>query len=220
MFSTEEIIFLVPLVFIGLAAIISTKAFFLNAPFPYKLFSTVCIITFLVELAGHCLKNDETPNYWLYNSYNYLVYMLLARVYSNHLSSDAVKITIQFFYLIFTAFFICNTIFIQGLFPLQTLTIVLGGGFIFFLAGSYFWELLVSPDNEKITRDPFFWFSFGLIVYFGGTVPFLGMFNYLQDNFFEFTVFYLMYFSNGFSIFLSLHIIIGFLCRRNFQKLS
>jgi hypothetical protein len=96
--------------------------------------------------------------------------------------------------------------------------VVVGGSFVMILALAYFWELLVSTENESITRDPFFWFSFGLIVFYGGTIPFMGMLNYLSERFYDFTVLYQLYIFNGFIIFLNSLILVGFLCRKTFQK--
>ena len=78
--------------------------------------------------------------------------------------------------------------------------------------------MVVSPDNDKVTRDPFFWVSFALVVYFGCTVPFYGMFNYLETYHYEFTVFYHTYISNTFSIVLNVLIMTAFLCRKRFPK--
>ncbi|MBX2957749.1 MAG: hypothetical protein KF846_16410 [Cyclobacteriaceae bacterium] len=100
----------------------------------------------------------------------------------------------------------------------QTLSYVAGGVFIIFLSGAYFWQLLISSENDKITRDPFFWLSFALIVYFGTKVPFYGMFNYLERDFYDFTVFYHTYISNSFTIFLNVLVSIAFLCRKNYPK--
>lgn len=217
--SLNQFITVLPLFFIGLAAVISTRAFATSLPLPLKMLSRLCLITFAVELAGH-LTRDQNNNFWIYNIFHVFYYIYLANIYYHTLTSENIKMVIPLFYVTFLLFAIFNTLFLQGMHSLQTYTLVLGGSFMIFLAGAYFWELFTSTENESITRDPFFWFSFGYILYFGGTVPFLGMFNYLSNNFYEFTVFYYRNFSNAFSILLSILIMIGFLCRKNFQKSS
>lgn len=227
-----------PLIGIGIAALCSLRAFRPGGTTALRIFSGACLLTFAVELAGHYLRRlgpsdrayhliyGTTPtdeiiqNHWLYNIFTFLYCMILALAFYHQLKGDGVRVIIQFFYVVYTILFLANTLFFQGLTSFQTVLVVTGGAFIMFIAGAYFRELLLSPAHEKITGDPFFWFSFGLIVYFGGTIPFLGMFNLLADKFYDFTVFYQMYFSNGFSIFLSSLIATGFLCRRNYLKLS
>src|SRR3970040_75467 len=228
-----------PLILLGIAAVVSLRAFMPGGTTPLRMFSGACMLTLAVELTGHFLKSlgpsdrayqvfygsdpatgQIISNHWLYNIFNFLYCMILAITFYHQLKDDTIKIIIQFFYVAFTILFLTNTIFFQGIISFQTLLVVTGGGFVMFLSGAYFWDLLMSQEHEKIIHDPFFWFSFGLIVYFGGTIPFLGMFNFLADKFYDFTAFYQMYFSNGFSIFLSSLIITGFLCRKNYLKLS
>ena len=97
--------------------------------------------------------------------------------------------------------------------------VIVGGGiFMIFLVAAYFRQLYLSEETESITRDPWFWFSFGFLIHFGGTVPFLGMLNFLWQHYKVFTSFYYIYFSNSFTLMLNLLIITGFLCRRNYQR--
>jgi hypothetical protein len=214
-----EVLSMVPLFFIASAAIASVRAQITDAPEPLKILSKLWLAMLLVEIAGHFTRKDE-ENYWLYNCFHLLYYPVLANIYSYFISNEKVRASIQVFYWVFVSFFLCNTLFIQGIRPLQTMTLVFGGCFIIFLGGSYFWQLFNSNDNQKITADPFFWLSFGLILYFGGTVPFLGMFNYLKENFFDFAYFYFTYVYNAFAIILNIIIVITFLCKINYPKLS
>jgi hypothetical protein len=218
MWSASKIQSFLPLIFIGLAALISLRAFVTDSV-PLKSLSRLWMVVFVVESIGHFTPEGES-NHWLYNVYHYFFYLSLANIFYHQLNNEKNRIAIRVFYIVFTVFVFCNSLFFQGLSSLQTLTVVVGGSFIMFLAGAYFWQLFISTDNEQITRDPFFWLSFGLIVYFGGTIPFLGMLNYLTRNFYEFTVLYHKYISNAFSIFLNITIIVGFLCRKVYPKLS
>lgn len=174
---------------------------------------------FLVELAGHITGRMKINNHILYNAFNFFFYMALAFTFYYQLKNKILQRLIKIFYVCFTVFVIINSVFIQGIKTFQTLSAVIGGGFIFFMAITYFWQLYISEESERITHDPFFWFSFGLVAYLGGTIPFLGMLNYLWDNFKEFTKFYFIYVSNAFTILLNILVTIGFLCRRNYPKL-
>lgn len=215
--SLSQALSLLPLVFIGSAALISLRAFIYSFSAPLKVFSMVWIIVFTIEIAGHLMSGS---NHWLYNIFYPFLYLSLTYIYQQVLQSAFIQKLIQIFYISFVVFVVINSFLIQGITTLQTLTIAVGGSFITFLAGAYFRQLYKSEDSEKITKDPFFWFSFGFILYFGGTVPFLAMLNYLWQLSEEFTKFYFLYFSNAFSIFLNILISIGFLCRKNYLKSS
>ena len=203
---------MLPLFFIATAALVSLRVHVAVYPPPLRILSSLWIAMFFVELFGHYLR-DRQINHWIYNIFYLIYFPALANVFSHILSNVKVKLSIQFFYVTFIVFVLLNSIFIQGVNTLQTLTFVFGSCFISFLAGSYFWQLLASDDTESILRDSFFWLSFGLILYFGGITPFLGMFNYLVAHHVDFAQFYFVYVSNVFSILLNIIIIISYLCR-------
>jgi hypothetical protein len=202
-----------------MAAVSSLSAFRFQFPLSLKLLCITWVFMFAIELVGHILQSKGIRNHWLYNIFNPLFYILLALIYKRVIASSAVKRIIITFFIVFPLFIVINSLFIQGLGSLQTLTIVIGGSFVVLLSGVYFWQLYQSDSTEKISHDPFFWFSFGFVLYFGGTVPYLGMLNYLWKISQEFTRFYFVYFYNVFSIVLNVLVTIGFLCRRNYPKL-
>ncbi len=216
--NADVLLPLLSLSFIGLAALVSTRALFTNAAAPLKILSRLWLAMFGVEIVGHFTRHEQEENYWLYNCFHFFFYPWLAYIFSHVLENRKIQTAISVFYWVFILFVICNTLFIQGFMAWQTLTHVVGGCFIIFLGGAYFFQLLNSMDNERITTDPFFWVSFGLVLYFGGSVPFLGMFNYVKNNFFDFASFYFTYVYNAFSIILNLIIVRAFLCKMDYPK--
>jgi hypothetical protein len=141
-------------------------------------------------------------------------------LYYLKLNSAAIRSVIKVSAILFTLLIIADTLFIEGLHKLQSLVIVCGSATIIALAGAYFWQLYNSGSNERISRDPWFWFSCAFIVYFGASVPYLGMFNYLWSNYQDFFAIYYFYIYISFTILLHTLIIIGFLCRASYQKSS
>lgn len=201
-------------VMMGLTALVSLRVYFVGAPPAMRMLSQLWTIMFALEVVGYFTREG---NVWIYNLFNFLYFFFLAYIYFQVLERELVRLIIQVFYGGFIVFTLINSLFVQGISVFQTLTYVVGGVFVIYLAGAYFWQMLISPDNEKIVRDPFFWVSFGLIVSLGGSVPFFGMLNYLQENFFDFTVFYHRFIVTGvFSIFLSILVMIAFLCRKSY----
>jgi hypothetical protein len=161
---------------------------------------------------------EVESNVWMYNLWFFFYFFYLARIYFEILEREWLRVIIRVFYGGFIVFVLVNSLFLQGFQQFQTLTYVVGGVFLIFLAGAYFWQMLVSTDNRWITRDPFFWLSFALMVNLGGSVPFWGMFNYLEENFYQVTLLYHRYISNGFIIFLNVLVMIAFLCRKNYPN--
>ena len=206
-----------PLLVVGLAAATSLISFRYNYPPALRKLSVFWVFNFSMDLAGHITKNLGIKNHWIYNIYFWIMYLLLAYLYHEQIRSKFVQTCIRVFYVLFPLLVIIESI-ISGVTRLQTVMLVTGSLFMIFLAAFYFRQLYLSEENEMVNSDPWFWFSFGFILYFGCTVPFLGMFNYLWANYKEFTNFYYVFFCNSFAILLNILIIIGFLCRKSFQK--
>jgi hypothetical protein len=217
------IVKLVTISCIGLAAISTLLAFLFRYPQPLKIFSGLWLSMFCVELVGHYTGSDgEYNNTWIYNIFLPFFYFYLAQVFLKILDDAVVKGIIFGFNYVFIVFVVVNSLFFQQTFSgqLQTHTIVFGGTFIIFLAGVYFWQLYLSPSSDPIRKDPYFWLSLSMILYGAGSVPFLGMYNFLSDRFYEFTQLYFSTIYYGFSITLNVLVIIAFICRIRSLKLS
>ncbi|SFE50723.1 hypothetical protein SAMN05518672_10736 [Chitinophaga sp. CF118] len=215
--DVEQFISTFPLFVVGLAAVVSLISFRDHYPTVLKKMSLLWVINFFIDCAGHITKHLGVKNHWIYNIHYWIMYLALAYLYQRQIQNEYVRRSISWFYVLFSILVVFESI-CFGVTDLQTIIIVAGGVFIIFLSASYFRQLYLSEETERITRDPWFWFSFGFLINFGGTVPFLGMLNYLWERFPQFTHFYYLYFSNSFTIFLNILIIAGFLCRRNYQK--
>lgn len=215
--NVKLLISTIPLLVVGCAAAISLISFRYNYPLALKKLSLFWVFNFCIDLSGHIMKYAGVKNHWLYNIYFWLMYLTLAYLYDRQVKNKYVHRGIRLFYIIFPLLVLAESM-VSGIQTLQTMMLVTGSVSMIFLAAAYFRQLYLSEDNETVTQDPWFWFSFGFILYFGCTVPFLGMLNYLWGHYKEFTNFYYSYFCNSFAILLNLLIITGFLCQRNSQK--
>src|SRR5688572_27482280 len=209
----DQIISRLPIFIVGLAALVSLISFPSGYPLALKQLAVLWIINFVFDLAGHL----TIQNHWIYNIYFWIQYLALAWLYDKQIKNKYIHRSIRWFYFIFPLLIIVETTW-HGIGELQSIIIVTGGIFMIALAAAYFRQMYLSEETEPVTRDPWFWFSFGFLIHFGGTMPFLGMLNYLWQRLPAFTHFYYLYFSNTFTIMLNLLIIAGFLCKRNYQK--
>lgn len=214
-----EIVAFIPLIIIGMTSLVSLRAFLIDAPEPLKKLSRLWLVLFAVEISGLLLKYVAgKPNKWIFNLFYIFFFLYLSSIFSRVLEGNRAQTVIGFFYVAFIAFAMVNTFLIQDVREFHSLTYVVGGIFTIYLSGTYLWQMVISQDNGTATRKPFFWVSFALILYFGGTVPFYGMFNYLERHHYQFTVFYHAYISNTFSILLNVLIMTAFLCRKRYPK--
>lgn len=215
--SVEQFIQVFPLTVVGLAAATSLISFRYDYPVVLKQLSVLWVFNFSADLAGYITRALGLRNLWIYNIDFWVLCIALAWLYRQQIKGARIRTAIRIFCLAFPVLVIINCM-LFGIRDLQTVTLVTGGAFIVFIAADYFRQLYISDDSTRITHDPWFWFSFGFLIHFGGTLPFLGMLNYLWRYYPHFTRFYYLYFSNTFTILLNILIIVGFLCRRNYQK--
>ncbi len=204
----------------GIAALVSLRSFTHDFPFELKALSVLWIILFLLDVTGNIMKEKEIHNHWLYNIFGWLFYLPLAWLYYRRITGPWMRKLIKLFVVVFTLLIIVDSLFLEGVRQLQSLIIVCGGASVIFMATGYMRQLYISESNEKISKDPWFWFSVAFILYFGGSVPYLGMFNYLLEHYRDFAAVYYYFINISFTILLHCLIITGFLCRTNYQKLS
>lgn len=215
-----EIISWLALSVFGAAAIISLRSFINDFPVELKIFSALWVLLFIIDVIGNIMREMNIHNHWLYNIFGWLFYLPLAGLYYRILESAFIRKLVKLFAVIFTLLIIVDSLFIEGVKQLQSIIIVCGGASVTFMAAAYLRQLYISESNEKISRDPWFWFSVALIVYFGASVPYLGMFNYLWEHYEDFAAVYYFYINISFTILLHCLIITGFLCRTNYRKSS
>jgi hypothetical protein len=218
--ALTEIISWLALGVFGAAALISLRSFINNFPAQLKALSILWVALFVIDLGGHVMKEKGIHNHWLYNIFGWLFYLPLALLYLRNIISPTIRKLIKLFIVAFPLLIVIDSAFLEGVRQLQSVIIVCGGAGITFMAAAYMRQLFLSDSNEKISRDPWFWFSFAFIVYFGASVPYLGMFNYLWENYKDFAAVYYFYINMFFTIVLHCLIITGFLCRTNYRKSS
>lgn len=217
--SALEIIRSSALMVFGAAATCSLLSFRYHYPTNLRRLSVLWVALFTLDVYGHILGKIG-PNHWLYNVFSWIWYPSLAYLYYHELEDNLVRKIIRIFLIAFPLFILADCLFIEGITKLQTHVIVFGGAFVVFMATAYFRHLYNSEGTQNITRDPWFWFSFGFIIYFaGGSVPFLGMLNYLTQNDLKFAANYYHYIYLSLTVLLHLLILIGFVCRVNYRKL-
>jgi hypothetical protein len=217
--SISEMVRTIPLVSLAAAVVVSWRSFLYSFPWPLKLFSMMLSFWLIVQGIAHGMAYAGIRNYWVYNIFNPLYFLAIAYIYQQQISSATIRRIIVWFYGLFVLVFLSNTILLQDIASTyQTLIVVIGRSFIIFLAAAYFWQLYNDAGEVKVSQDPFFWFSFGFILHFAATVPFLAMFNYLYGKYPGFTKSYYFYFINSFATLQYFLVIAGYLCRKNFQK--
>jgi hypothetical protein len=216
----RDILPFIPLAVLFIAAVVSLRSFKNNFPYYLKAFSVYWCFVFLVDVTGHILirANITNSNHWLYNTGQMITALFMPWFYFQVIGAGKHKLLLNGLLLVISLALLANTLFLQTLLKLQTNTFAFTGFIVVSLAAVYFWQLSRSEENFVLIRDPLFWINLGLLFYYAATAPFLGMLNYVYNHYPKFTGLYFKIVAYGFSIFLNLCIIIGFLCRNSHQK--
>src|SRR3954465_2117503 len=155
--NIEQFIRVFPITVVGLAAATSLISFRRDYPITLRWLSILWVFNFCADLAGYITRAMDIRNLWIYNINFWVLYMALALLYRQQIISRRIRAAVGIFCILFPLLVIADVI-LFGIDDLQTVIIVAGGAFIVFLAAAYFWQLYISDDNDRITRDPWFWF--------------------------------------------------------------
>lgn len=143
------------------------------------LFTTVCI-----EFSGWWYFSKGVRNYAMYNVFTTLEFVFYALLFYSHLRKTLFKKIVLSFVPVFVVLVILNMIFVQGVNKtFNTYTFLLGSFFVVIFCCFFFYES-VLPDkiDLQLSRQPFFWISSGLLIFYLGSVIINALFEYLRNN--------------------------------------
>ena len=188
-------------------------------PLSYRVLALFILFYVLLDTAGSIMAAFYKMNNLFYYNIVYDIQVIIISYFFYHqLHSHFIKKVILRFLFIFLLFALLNTIWLQGFFTWQTYSYVLGGSFIILLSVAYLWQLYISEETRSIFRDPVFWFSLAWILYFGITVPYFGMLNYLLKNFPSLALKYYLLVIDITDCLRNILLTIGFICIRAAKK--
>lgn len=144
-------------------------------------------LTVIIEIIGSGLAlTSWFPNYRyaIYNIFTTLEFVFYSGVFFSQFRKPSFKKVVLFFIPIYIFLVIINLALIQGFNKtFHTYTFLLGSFFIVIFCCCFFYES-VLPDriDEQLSKQPFFWISSGLLIYYLGSVIINALFDYLTTN--------------------------------------
>lgn len=188
--------------------------------FLYRIFFFQLIPPLLIFILGSVLNyianidNVRPNNQWLYNLYMPVETYFLAWSAYEYFKSKKRTILIFIGYVIFLGVFIAE-LFIKGI------SVFANHGYIAESALLLVIYLLIlynyfTNHNNNWKRSPIVWISIGIVLYFGGAVPYLSLMHFLQDNHPRLNLFLFQFIIEGLANVRYLLLALGFwLIRRN-----
>ncbi|KYG75933.1 hypothetical protein AWW68_08880 [Roseivirga spongicola] len=160
--------------------------FFKKLNKPQVLIFYITLLSGLNHLASKIVRSVATDhnNAWVFHVYVPLIFWLTWRLYKAELEKIFFRGFFNLLLGVCFSFFIVNSLFIQDLKTVPSNGIfVISGVFIMF-GFSYFYSLLKQTQFKSLEKEPVFWFTSGVIMYYSSTILiFLLVFSNLEVSY-------------------------------------
>jgi len=139
----------------------------------------------LIEICAAFFRNlIKYENIMLQYSIIMLIeFLIYAYFFKQVIISKLIKKMISIFMLIFPVFWCISVFFIFKSQDWNSYVFLIGGTFTIVWALIYFYQLLTSLDGMSIRSSGELWIALGIIIFYSCNVPFMGMYNFLRNNY-------------------------------------
>jgi hypothetical protein len=147
------------------------------------LFITVCVETVAWVWSRPEYRNTESK-FLMYNVFFVFEFVCYAVVFYHHFNKLIFRRIAGFFILGIILFGLVNMFFLQGLDKtINNYTLLLGSFFVVLFCCFYFYES-IQPEHidDQLSKQPMFWISSGLLIFYLGSVIITALFDYLRSN--------------------------------------
>jgi hypothetical protein len=123
--------------------------------------------TLVVETIGLITSSRHLHNVWLYNPWNCIEFMFYSYLYSCLLEDPKWVRIIRYSLLVYPLLFLYNVLTV-GTDYFHRITFQTGSVLVIFWSYLYFRQFMRSPGHISVFRNPAFWLSTGLILFYTG----------------------------------------------------
>jgi uncharacterized membrane protein YidH (DUF202 family) len=191
--------------------------FIKNDKLIYRLFSIFLLTTFIIESVANQMAERKQNNIFIYNLFSVLEFCFYFFFFHSVLKGYLKKIKGSVIIILYLALALVNIFLIQGKNNFHTYTYILGCIICIILSITYFYFLFKYSTVSNLIKDPVFWISAALLLYYSCTLPVFGILNFLTNLAVPFYT-ELAFIIEFMNIALYLLFAIGFICRINIRK--
>lgn len=208
------------------SVIFSRKAFRLNWPFRFKLFSWLLAAVLGVELFANLWKyfifyahphGYSVNNVWVYNLFLLPQYTLYTIYFYSLITNKLLRSVTIIFGIILFLFSVYNLLLLQGVYQINSYSIAGWSLLVVISSISYYVEFINRAKQFDIFREPSFWIVTGAFLFHIACVPFFLFSNQLNrtNPALSFTLFQIIVFLN---FLMYTFYTIAFLCRNKYTN--
>lgn len=158
-----------------------------------KLIGYLVMTATIVELMANLLWFSQMRNLVVYNSFAIINFNFILLIYVKRLDKLWKKI-LTYLMIVFNAFFLIDTLLIKKIENYQyylNSNITTAASLIYIAIGiKYFSKLLKEVKYQKLEKNPLFWFSSGIILYYSGALILFLLSNQVSTNPEEYSLYY------------------------------
>jgi hypothetical protein len=135
------------------------------------------------ELAGLYLYSEIKTNLPAYNIVLLGEFIGYAYFFRLITKLQWLKKVTAVFIIIFPVFWCIAVFILFGLSSWNSYVYTAGSLFVMLFAIGYYYELITDTEVKRLNNNSEFWIATGLLLFFTGNLPFLGMYNFLIVNY-------------------------------------
>ena len=155
---------------------------------------------------------------WLFDLTATVEFIFYAYIFETHLRSPVFKKIASRFIAVYPVLVLLDALFIQGFDRLPSYTLILGSLFMIVLCCLFFYELLLHPLEGRLSRDPMFWISTGILFFYLGGLSYSLLYDLLEGYATGSGRIIFQAINNNLILLLYSCFIIAFLCKRTPRK--
>jgi hypothetical protein len=148
-------------------------------PLYLKIFPVLLLATFLVEIIAKKIGDAKGNNLLLYSLFSAAEFGFYLFFFSSVYRENKAKKTAFNSMMIYLILALINIFFVQRMKVFHTYTFMLGCVLILGFGAYYFFDLIRATQTGKLSRNPAFWITAALMVYYCCDLPVFGILNYI-----------------------------------------
>lgn len=180
------------------------------------------LVTTLVEISAK-IWDQRHQKFIIFNTFTAAEFIFYSLIFRFHLTNKLLRYIIILLIPTYLLLFILNVSFVQGISSsFHSYTFLLGSFFMVVYSCFFLYEsILPESINVKLSRQPFFWISIGLLIFYLGSVIINALVEYLtKSDFREQGIIIYTNITNSLNVILYGSFSIAFILCRNNRKTS
>lgn len=149
-----------------------------------RLLCFLVVSSLLTEVIANILWYQQLRNLEVYNIFALINFNFLAYIFRKNLNSSW-KTPLKVFLIIFNGYFILDALFLRDInyweYNFHTNLTTSASAVLIILTLCYFFKLLKEVKYQKLEKNPLFWISSGVTLYYSGTLILFLLSNVITD---------------------------------------